>query len=114
MISPQIARELRELGHDVQAVKGDRPELESVPDEEILRRLSQERWGIVTDNVKDFQPIHNQVLAAGEEHYGMLFTFDDTLPRTRAAISLWVKTLDEFLRNHSDESALHNRVHFLP
>lgn len=114
MISPQIARELREIGHDVQAVKGDRPELQGIPDEDLVRRMSDERRGIVTDNVKDFQPIHIQTLAAGDEHYGMLFTLDDTMPRSRATMPLWVSVLDEFLKDHLDEGALRSRIHFLP
>lgn len=114
MISPQIARELRELGHDVEAVKGDRPGLQAISDEEIVRRMSEERRGIVTDNVKDLRPIHIGTLAAGDEHYGMLFTLDDTMPRSSATIALWVSTLDGYLKNHADESALRNRVHFLP
>jgi hypothetical protein len=30
----------------------------------------------VTNDVLDFQLIHNQMLAAGEEHYGLIFTSD--------------------------------------
>lgn len=113
MISPQIARELRGRGKDVHAVKRDRPELESLPDAEIVRRAGHERRAIVTDNVKDFQPIHQRTLAAGDAHYGMLFTSDATMPRSTATIPLWVSTLDGFLGAHPREDALRNRMHFL-
>jgi hypothetical protein len=37
MISPRIARELRDRGHDVQAVKRDRPELAGCSDRELVQ-----------------------------------------------------------------------------
>lgn len=113
MLSPQIARRLRNKGHDVQAIKGDRPELESVPDEMIVRRMSEERRCVVTNNVKHFQPIHSSTLATGNEHYGILFSDDKTMPRNRAAIPLWVSTLNKFLQAHPKDNALKNRTHFL-
>jgi len=114
MISPRIARELRDRGWDVDAVKRNRPDLEGLPDREIVRRIAQEKRAVVTNNVVDFQPLHDRALAAGEHHFGMVFTNDATMPRTRAAILMWVDALETFLRNHPDEDALRNRVHHLP
>jgi predicted nuclease of predicted toxin-antitoxin system len=113
MISPRVARELRERGHDVQAIKSDRPDLASRGDREIVRQMAAERRAIVTNDIADFQAIHDRFLAAGETHYGMLFTSDATMPRTRGAISQWVQTLSELLADHGDEDALRNRVHHL-
>lgn len=114
MISPAIARRLRDRGFEVDAVKRDRPELESVSDNELVRRMSAERRGIVTNDVADFQPIHERVLVRGQEHYGMLFTYDVSLPRRKASITLWVSTLADFLSRHEAEDALRNRVRHLP
>jgi predicted nuclease of predicted toxin-antitoxin system len=114
MISPRIARELREHGHDVQAVKRDRPDLASRGDRELVRQMSAERRVIVTNDIADFQAIHDQLLAAGDGHHGMIFTFDATLPRTKDAIPQWVRTLSELLAHHSDEDSLRSRVHHLP
>jgi predicted nuclease of predicted toxin-antitoxin system len=113
MISPRIARKLRERDHDVQAVKKDRPDLMGRSDRELVERMTPERRSIVTNDIADFQPIHNRILAMGEEHAGMIFTFDATLPRNRAAISQWVMRLEEMLRAHREEHALRNRVHHL-
>jgi predicted nuclease of predicted toxin-antitoxin system len=114
MISPKIARELRSRGNfDVQAIKGDRPDLEAVPDREIVRRIAAEQRTLVTNDVLDFQLIHNQMLAAGEEHYGLIFTSDSTMPRNKASIPLWVKSLKEVLTEHSGSDALKNRVRHL-
>lgn len=114
MISPRIARELRKEGHDVQAVKGDRQDLAGRGDREIVRLMATERRAIVTNDVADFQGIHDQLLVADEEHYGMIFTFDATMPRTKAAIPQWVQTLTHLLSEHSDADSLRNRVHHLP
>jgi len=114
MISPRIARELRERGHDVQAIKRDRPDLAGRTDREIVQRMATERRTIVTNDVASFQSIHDRMLAAGEEHAGMIFTFDATLPRSRAAIPQWVQVLAELLAEHGDENALRNRIHHLP
>ena len=114
MISPKIARELRGRGgFDVQAIKGDRPDLEAVADREIVRRIAAERRTLVTNDVLDFQLIHNQMLAAGEEHYGLIFTSDSTMPRNKASIPLWVKALEKVLTEHSASDALKNRVRHL-
>jgi hypothetical protein len=86
MISPRIARELRESGHEVQAVKRDRPDLAGRGDREIVRLMFAEQRVIVTNDIADFQAIHDQLLATGETHNGMIFTFDATMPRTGAAI----------------------------
>jgi predicted nuclease of predicted toxin-antitoxin system len=113
MISPRVARELREQGHDVQAVKKDRPDLTSRSDRELIRQMPTERRAIVTNDVADFQAIHEQLLAAGDEHYGMVFTFDATLPRSKAAIPQWVRALTEVLTDHAPENALRNKVRHL-
>jgi predicted nuclease of predicted toxin-antitoxin system len=115
MISPKIARELRGRGNfDVQAIKGDRPDLEAVADREIVRRIAAEQRTLVTNDVLDFQLIHNQMLVAGEEHYGLIFTSDSTMPRNRASIPLWVKSLAKVLTEHPAKDALRNRVRHLP
>jgi len=115
MISPKIARELRSRGDlDVQAIKGDRPDLEAVVDREIVRRIAAEKRTLVTNDVLDFQLIHNQMLAAGEEHYGLIFTSDSTMPRNMASIPLWVKSLAKVLAEHPAHDALKNRVRHLP
>jgi predicted nuclease of predicted toxin-antitoxin system len=114
MISPRIARELRESGHDVQAIKRDRLDLAGRGDREIVRRMAAERRAIVTNNVADFRGIHDRFLAAGDEHSGMIFTFDATMPRNRAAIPRWVQALTGLLADHREEDALRNRVRHLP
>ncbi len=113
MISPRIARELREGGHDVQAIKRDRPDLAGRTDSEIVQRMAEERRVIVTNDIADFQGIHDRAMAAGEAHAGMIFTSDATLPRSKAAIPLWVQRLTESLTSHRDDDSIHNQVRHL-
>jgi hypothetical protein len=53
------------------------------------------------------------MLAAGEDHYGLIFTSDSTMPRNKASIPLWVKALGKILREHPTDDALKNRVRHL-
>lgn len=110
MLSPRIARELRARGHDVQAIKRDRPELASRSDHEIVEWMAVEQRAIVTDDVLDFEIVHARVLAAGNHHAGVVFTFDETMPRTKAAIPMWVDRLARLLDEHPSEEPLRNRV----
>lgn len=110
MISFRIATELRVRGHDVVAVKRDRPDLESVPDHQIVEVLAAEQRVIVTNNVHDYRPIHDARTSAGKGHAGIIFTFDAVLPRNRAAIPLWVDRLDELLTAHPKDNALQSRT----
>ena len=114
MISPRVARELRAAGHDAQAIKADRPELEAATDRDVLLRAAAERRALVTNDVLDFQLLHDRLLAAGEGHYGIVFTDDATLPRNRASIPFWVQTLATFLDENQPDDALRNRVRHLP
>jgi predicted nuclease of predicted toxin-antitoxin system len=110
MISPCVARQLCEKGDDVQAIKHDRPELASHADGEIVRRMAAEQRAIVTNDFTDFQIIHDRTLAAGDQHAGMIFTFDDAMPRNKASIPQWVDDLAALLDDHRDGESLRNRI----
>ena len=108
-----MARGLREAGYDVQAIKWDRNDLLGSSDLELVRQMATEGRAIVTNDIADFQAIHDQFLAAGNEHYGMVFTFDATMPRTKDAIPQWVTVLTKLLTEHIPEDSRRNRVHHL-
>ena len=73
-----------------------------------------EQRAVVTNNVRDFRVAHERVIARGEAHYGVIHTFDGSLPRNKAAISLWVRTLEQLLLAHRSDGALLNRTRVLP
>jgi nucleoside-diphosphate-sugar epimerase len=113
MISWRIAAELRNRGHDVVAIKRDRRQLESHFDPLVLTAAVAEQRAVVTNNVRDYRQAHERMQARGEDHYGVIYTHDDTLPRNKAAFSLWVTTLAEFLGARPALDALVNREHHL-
>jgi hypothetical protein len=114
MISWRVAAELRARGYEVVAVKRDRPELEQHLDQTVLDASAAEQRAVVTNNVRDYRVAHERTLARGERHYGVIYIYDDTLPRTKTAVPLWVATLAQFLETHPDEDALVNRTCVLP
>jgi len=113
MISWRIAAELRNRGQDVVAVKRDRPQLESHVDPLVLTAAVAEQRAVVTNNVRDYRQAHERMRARGEDHYGVVYTHDDTLPRNKAALPLWVATLAEFLDARPAVDALLNREYHL-
>ena len=95
--SPQIAVELRGRGYDVICVK-ERPELESLTDGELLAVMTTERRALLTENVGDFMPLIRQAVAAGQPHYGLIFSSATSMPRSRNTIGAFVRRLDAILR----------------
>jgi predicted nuclease of predicted toxin-antitoxin system len=96
MVSPAIAADLRQLGHDVIAV-ADRPDLRSKSDEEIFAWASAEQRWLLTENVKDFRPIMLRALSAGAPGGGLLFTSNRTFPRSRKNPGSLIRALDAWL-----------------
>jgi predicted nuclease of predicted toxin-antitoxin system len=96
MFSPVIAAALRELGDDVTAI-AEQPALRAMTDEDVFAYAAARRLWLLTENVKDFQPILQQALQAGTPTCGLLFTSSRTFPRSRknpgsmiAAIHDWI------------------------
>jgi predicted nuclease of predicted toxin-antitoxin system len=82
MFSPVIAAALRDLGHDVTSV-AEQHALRAMTDEEVFALAAvQKRW-LLTENVKDFQPILQQSRQAGTPTAGLLFTSNRAFPRSR-------------------------------
>lgn len=113
MYSPRIAEQLRRQGHDVVSA-GERADLAGATDAELVTAMTVERRAIVTNNVADFVVLFNRVLAAGEEHPGLVLTSDRSLPRTLGGIGAILRALDGLLREHAGDAALRNEVRRLP
>jgi uncharacterized protein with PIN domain len=75
-----IARELRARGHDVVSVH------ESIasgtPDEQVLDDARFEGRAVVTENVRDYRPLAEALLADGDSHAGVTFTTAKRWPRS--------------------------------
>lgn len=76
--SPEIARQLRARGHDVDAAR-ERPELHGLTDADLLEVARVERRALLTENVADFMELHRRALVAGT-HAGLVFTSGRRFP----------------------------------
>ena len=73
MFSPLVAAELRARGHDAVAIR-ERDERQSRSDPDVVALARAEQRAIVTANLRDFRPLHAELVAAGREsHAGMMF-----------------------------------------
>ena len=82
MLSPAIARELRERGHDVLAV-ADHPGWVALSDPEVMALARTERRAVVTNNLRDYRPLHaDAITPGGPGHFGMVF-MPSTYRRTK-------------------------------
>lgn len=104
MLSPAIARELRSRGHDVEPVAGD-SHREALSDPEVLALARAERRAVVTNNLRDFRPLHHEaVTPGGAGHFGMIFMAAG-YGRTRARI---IAALEAVLTAYPGEDDLAN------
>lgn len=107
MLSPAIARALRSRGHDVEPVAGN-PEREALSDPGVLALARSERRAIVTNNLRDFRPLHHEAITpGGAGHFGMIF-IPGRYRRTKADTGKIVAALEVILAQHPGESDLAN------
>lgn len=107
MLSPAIARELRACGHDVEPVAGN-PDREALSDPEVLALARTEHRAIVTNNLRDFRPLHHDAITpGGPGHYGMIF-MPGTFRRTKADTGKIITALEAILTQHPGETDLAN------
>ncbi len=111
-VSPLIAAQLGERGHDVRAAADD-ARVRQLSDDALLEHAAAGARALVTNNARDFLPILGQWARAGRDHYGLLLTSDRSMPRDRNGIGRFVVTLDALLEQHPDEGAFKNRVFWL-
>lgn len=107
MLPAAIAQCLRELGHDVEAINGN-PRHEALSDPEVMDLAREQGRALVTNNVVDFRPLHNEALASGGEgHFGMVFMPGD-YRRTRSDIGRIVRALETKLAEFPADEDLRN------
>ena len=82
MLSPAIARELRERGHDILAVAGH-PGWVALSDPEVMALARTERRAVVANNLRDYRPLHaDAITPGGPGHFGVIF-MPSTYRRTK-------------------------------
>ena len=80
MYPSPIARELRAGGHDVASVH-EAPGRGN-PDDKVVDHARSAGRAVVTENVRDYRPLAEALLDAGERHSGLVFTTAKRWPRT--------------------------------
>jgi hypothetical protein len=111
MLSPGIAELLRGRGHDVEAVAGSEHAELSDPDVLALARAQQR--ALVTNNVRDFRPLHvAAVQAGGAGHYGMIF-MGSSFRRSKADVGRIADALAVKLTAHPGHDGLANAEDWL-
>lgn len=96
MLSPAIARQLRDRGYDVLAVKEQMAWL-AADDDQVIALAREQRRAVVTDNVRDFRPrAAVATLPGGPGHFGMVF-LPATFRRTKRDIGRIVTALEQLL-----------------
>ena len=95
-LSPEIARQLRERGHDVVAV-GERTDLRGRPDRVHFASLPDEQRAIVTRDLGDFRPLLAEALRRGSVTYGLVCV-PARFPLNRDGIGRLVAALDALLK----------------
>jgi hypothetical protein len=107
MLSPDIARQLRARGHDVQSVAGH-PDWEGRSDSQIMVVARTECRAIVTNNLRDYRPLHSEaVTPGGQGHFGMIF-IPTTYRRTRSDTGRIIAALETKLAQYPGETDLAN------
>src|SRR5260370_23972285 len=107
MFSPAIALALRARGHSVEAIK-EHLDWEGLSDSELVALARRERRAIVTTNLRDFRPLHAELLAPGSAgHSGFVFV-STTYRRTRADVGRIVSALEVQLADYPGEQDLAN------
>ena len=112
MRSPIIARELCARGYDVEAVAGH-PEREALSDPEVLALARAQRRAVVTNNVRDFRPLHVEaVMPGGSGHPGMIF-MPGNYKRTKSDIGRIAAALEAKLLQYPGDDDLANAEEWL-
>lgn len=101
MHSPLVAEQVRARGYDAIAVK-ERAELIGLSDPRLLDAATADGRTLVTENVKDFGPLHRQRTAAGEHHAGLVFTHPRRFPRSASNhVRVLTDALAQLIDTHS-------------
>jgi len=105
MLAPAIGLELRMRGYDVQSVAGHTGR-EAMSDPEVLALARTEHRAVVTNNLRDFRPLHAEAITpGGAGHFGMIFMAGNDR-RSRSDTGRIVAALEAILVQHPGEEDL--------
>jgi hypothetical protein len=95
-LSPAIARQLRERGHDVVAV-AEQAGLRGRPDRVHFACAPEQQRAIVARDLGDYRPLLAETLRSGSQTYGLICV-PRRFPLNAGAIGRMVRALDTLLQ----------------
>jgi len=108
MLSPAIARAPRDGGDHVEAIK-EHPDWETLSDPGLVSLAVGERRAIVTNNLRDFRPLHAElIVSGGSGHAGVVFV-PTKFRLTKADAGGIIAALGAKLAEYPGEQDLANR-----
>jgi Domain of unknown function (DUF5615) len=110
-LSPEIAQQLQGRGHDVLSVV--EAGLRGQEDGALLSWASSQERAVVTNNIRDFRPLHANYLSASSTHYGIILLPSSKFSLRLEALGTIVIALDRFLSEHPQAGELVGREIFL-
>lgn len=99
MYPSSVAWELRARGHDVVSVHESPGS--GTPDEQVLGHARSDGRAVVTENVRDYRPMAEALLGAGDSHTGLIFTTEKRWPRSDPGAL--ITALEGLLASTSDQ-----------
>ena len=101
MHAPAVADVLR--GREIDAIAvTERDDLRGLSDADLLQAATAERRTVVTENIKDFAVLSQQISAGGEEHSGLVYTHPRRFPRSAPNhVHMLADALTEFVNRHA-------------
>ena len=83
------------------------------PDAEVFAAAVAGAYTALTENVGDFAPLIGQRAADGDAFFGIIYSANRTMPRSKATIGRYVAALTVLMDRFPDENAFMDRVEWL-
>ena len=110
-LSPTIAEQLRSRGHDV--VSAVDAGVAGIADEQVLASAARDRRAVVTNNIKDFRPMHADYLRTSTAHHGIVYVPSGKYGLRRDQLGSLITALHELLVQSPADDSMCDREHFL-
>jgi hypothetical protein len=110
-LSPVIAEQLNRRGHDV--VTAADAGLVGLGDAHVLSAAAGDRRAVVTNNIRDFRPLHAAYLTMSTIHHGIVLVPTSRYSLARDQLGPLITALDHLLVQLPTEDALRDTEYFL-
>lgn len=110
-LSPAIAEQLNRRQHDV--VTAADAGSTGIDDGQVLAAAARDRRAVVTNNIRDFRPLHAAYLTMSTVHYGIVLVPTNRYSLARDRLGPLIAALDSLLARMPGEDALCNTEYFL-